>query len=350
MVLLFTSRKTTQSFHMHSKCVSWRQGICTISRENHSQLPTLHICMPAVLSSLLHYEFVCTIPNFWFTIKNSLLVESHGSSHSSAAKGQRSLLDHSTMASTTASFLDLPPEVRLGVYRYLFLTGSNKIISPLDNSAYHDLQPAILRTCKLIEEEARAVLYRENTFIHIIHDLPLFEIEYSENQLSLLGKHHPQQFPAMCSLEVSIITKPDTTTEKHHIMIASEDLELICTMLCIVLAKRHRVRQTHMDMYLDFSESVNAMKLSTNRQDELLLPFKKLHRASSITVRGAINRRLATEVQDAPLKSSSMSSRELMKSDFVNVMRLPLAESIMRMRQEIFGEVLATNDLTMWDS
>ena len=242
----------------------------------------------------------------------------------------------------TTSFLDLPPEVRLEVYRYLFLTRSNKTVSPLDNSAHHNLQPAILRTCKLIEEEARAILYRENTFIHIIHDLPLFEMESSKHQLSLMGKHHPQQFPRMCGLEVSIITQPDSTSEKQRIMIPSEDLELICTLFCIKLVAGQGEEQKHMDVSLDFSESVNTMTLSTNRQDELLLPFKKLYRASSITVRGAINQDLATEVQDAPLKFSSMSAWELINSDFQNRMRLPLEESIIRRRQTIMAEVLAT--------
>ena len=303
--------------------------------------------MPVVLSSLLYYEFVCSIPKFWITTENSSLVESHGSSHSWTSKGQRSLLDHSIMASMTTSFLDLPPEVRLEVYRYLFLTRSNKTVSPMDNSAHHDLQPAILRTCKLIEEEARAVLYRENTFIHIIHDLPLFEMESSKHQLSLLGKHHPQQFPRMCSLEVSIITQSDTTSGKHHIMIPSEDLELMCTLLCIKTVGGQREGQRHMDVYLDFSESVNATTLSTNRQDELLLPFKRLYRASSIAVRGAINRDLATEVQDAPLKFSSMSVWELIQSDLLNIMRLPLEESIRRRRDNTLAEVLAT---MTWDS
>lgn len=242
----------------------------------------------------------------------------------------------------TTSFLDLPPEVRLGVYRYLFLTGSNKIITPLDNSAYHDLQPAILQTCKLIEEEAKTVLYRQNTFIHIIHDIPLFEMEASKYQFSLLGKHHPQLFPQMCSLEVSIITQSDTTSEKHHIMIPSEDLELMCTLLCSELVERLSEEQKHMDVYLDFSESVNAMTLSTTRQDELLLPFKKLFRASSITIKGASNRDLATEVQDAPLKFSSMSAVEFMDLTLLSVMRLPVEESMMRRRQDEIAAVLAT--------
>ena len=247
----------------------------------------------------------------------------------------------------TTSFLDLPPEIRLNVYRYLFLTGSNKIISTVDNSAYHDLQPAILWTRKLIEEEARTVLYRENTFIHIIHDLPLFEKKHNIHQLSLLGKHHPLQFSRMCSLEISIITQPDATSEKHHIMIPSEDLELMCTILFSELSGKETERDKHMDVHLDFSESVNAMTLSTKRQDELLQPFKRLFKASSITVKGAINQDLATEVQDAPLKFNSMSVWELMGADFLNATRFPLEEGLRKRRDSIIAAILAEEKLKL---
>ena len=90
-------------------------------------------------------------------------------------------------------------------------------------------------------------------------------------------------------------------------MIASEDLELVCTVLWILF------QRGHLDVYLDFSESVNAMTLSPNKQDELLLPFKTLFTASSIIVKGAINQNLAAEVQDAPLKFISMSAVELLE-------------------------------------
>ena len=242
----------------------------------------------------------------------------------------------------TTSFLDLPPEVRIGIYQYLFLTELNLIISPLDNSAYHDLQPAILRTCKLIEEEARAVLYHENTFVHVIHDIPLFEIEASNFQFSLLGRHHSQLFPQMCSLEVSIITQPDTTTGKHHIMIPSEDLELMCTILGSELVEGLKEGQKNLDVYLDFSESVNGMTLSANRQDELLLPFKRLFRASSITIKGEVEKNLAIEVQDARLNSSPIWGVALMELTLLSVMRLPEEERIMRRRQNMFAGMLAT--------
>jgi hypothetical protein len=60
-------------------------------------------------------------------------------------------------------FLDLPPELRLMVYRklLLFMTPHEQIPSGRAGRVY----PQILQTCKLIQEEANGILYDENTFV-----------------------------------------------------------------------------------------------------------------------------------------------------------------------------------------
>ena len=203
--------------------------------------------------------------------------------------------------------MDLPPEVRLKIYRYILLTRLNKGIEPIFNIAQHDLQPAILRTCSLIKQEASAVLYDENSFIHIVHDDALFLRQLRKNEVSLLCQRYPHRIDQMCSLAVTVITQPGTSSKEYHIMIASEDLGLMCTMLSTWLGRMH------IDVSLDFSEHTNAIKLTQARQDKLLLPFKTLFRPSTITVRGAINQHLAAEVEGAPLKFISMSAVELLE-------------------------------------
>lgn len=54
-------------------------------------------------------------------------------------------------------FLDLPPEMRLLVYRQLFLIKT----FPYSDHRYSSMHPAILRSCKQIYEEARSVPYDE---------------------------------------------------------------------------------------------------------------------------------------------------------------------------------------------
>lgn len=62
-------------------------------------------------------------------------------------------------------FLSLPPEIRLIIYRLLL-----RHSKPLAGERYIKLSPAILRTCRLILEEARPVLYGENIWkMRIFH-------------------------------------------------------------------------------------------------------------------------------------------------------------------------------------
>ena len=173
--------------------------------------------------------------------------------------------------------------------------------------AQHDLQPAILRTRSLINKEAGAVLYGENSFVQIVHDDPLFLRQLRKNEVSLLCQRYPQRIDQMCSLKITINTQPIISSKRHHTMIASEDLGLMCTLLWTWLVR------VHVDVSLDFSKYSNAIELTQDRQDELLLPFKSLFRPSRITVEGAINRKLAAEVEAAPLKFISMSVAELLE-------------------------------------
>ena len=211
------------------------------------------------------------------------------------------------MAPKTTSFLDLPPEIRLKVYQFLLLTRSTKVIEPMFNMAQHDLQPAILRTCKLINKEAGAVLYGENIFVQIIHDEPLFLRQLRRNEVSLLCHRYPQRINQMCSLKITVTTEPVIPCKGYHTMIASEDLGLMCTLLWTWLGR------VHVNVSLDFSKHSNAIEITQDRQDELLLPFKNPFRPSTITVEGAINQQLAAEVEAAPLKFISMAAVELLE-------------------------------------
>lgn len=180
-------------------------------------------------------------------------------------------------------------------------------MEPIFSMAQHDLQPAILRTRSLINKEASPVLYGENSFVQIVHDDPLFLKQLRKNKVSLLCQRYPQRIDQLCCLEITILTQPDTSSKKYHMMIASEDLGLMCTLLWTWLGRQH------VDVSLDFSKYNSAMKLTQDRQDELLLPFKSLFRPSSITVKGAINQHLATEVEVAALKFISMSAVEVLE-------------------------------------
>ncbi|KAH0543163.1 hypothetical protein FGG08_002508 [Glutinoglossum americanum] len=76
------------------------------------------------------------------------------------------------------SFLILPPEIRLPIYRHLLVTnrtilhaicpsaGELRIVEYVEygRTVRHYLHPEILETCRLINEEGTPLLYGENTF------------------------------------------------------------------------------------------------------------------------------------------------------------------------------------------
>ena len=66
-----------------------------------------------------------------------------------------------------ASFMTLPPEVRVKIYRSLLRFDSWICMrrGQVDN-----LHPAILATCRLIHNEAIVVLYEENLFVEALVD------------------------------------------------------------------------------------------------------------------------------------------------------------------------------------
>ena len=72
---------------------------------------------------------------------------------------------------TASSFLSLPPELRLQIYRYLLCHSSWIQLHRSENPWYlyteaTSLESAILRTCRTIYSEAFPILYGEDTFLY----------------------------------------------------------------------------------------------------------------------------------------------------------------------------------------
>ena len=62
--------------------------------------------------------------------------------------------------SATFRFLDLVPELRLQVYRYVLVGRNHQVLDAPDRA----VETALLRTCKTIYIEAEPVLYTDNDF------------------------------------------------------------------------------------------------------------------------------------------------------------------------------------------
>ncbi|KAK5127349.1 hypothetical protein LTR85_006688 [Meristemomyces frigidus] len=74
-----------------------------------------------------------------------------------------------TVANKECRLLALPPEMRNRIYRACLVEGDISIHS---DDAGNDLptEPAILRTCRQIRDEAESILYQENTFDFTVED------------------------------------------------------------------------------------------------------------------------------------------------------------------------------------
>jgi len=81
---------------------------------------------------------------------------------------------------TRGSFLNLPPEIRLKIYRFL-LCGDD-LITP---SWSFELHPSILGTCRQVLFEARPILYEENTW-----HLRIFVDSFGEGRADFRGTDH----------------------------------------------------------------------------------------------------------------------------------------------------------------
>lgn len=128
------------------------------------------------------------------------------SSSSSAASSSSDSLSR-----TGKSFLDLPYDVRLPIYRellksktgilYRICPSTLRLLSPVTNMEEspfleHGLSPAILATCRQVNKEATRILYRENEFpvadtCHVhgaCHTWPLSE--HAIGAISTIKLHH----------------------------------------------------------------------------------------------------------------------------------------------------------------
>ena len=77
-------------------------------------------------------------------------------------------------------FLRLPPEIRLQIYRYLLHSPEPLKMQPRAKAS-GQLSSAIIRTCRLLYNEAIAVLYGENSFA-------LLHIEMSNPNVDLITR------------------------------------------------------------------------------------------------------------------------------------------------------------------
>jgi hypothetical protein len=85
----------------------------------------------------------------------------------------------------TFRFLDLAPEIRLHVYGYILVGGESQYMGT------RDIEPNILRTCKLIYNEADPVMYCDNRFVVSINSVNVGLVGEDEDEGE--GNHESEE-------------------------------------------------------------------------------------------------------------------------------------------------------------
>ena len=148
--------------------------------------------------------------------------------------------DASSDSEKATCFGNLPPEVRNTIYRHLFSLQDARVERCYRFGEDHDAEQyeayvfpvAILRTSRLVHQEAHAVLYSGNLLVLLVLDTNFF----SAGKLFTLAKDTPFNIfdrkalmpPAAVEIKLEI-EYPDTYDKR--IMFAAADIDLICHAL-----------------------------------------------------------------------------------------------------------------------
>jgi hypothetical protein len=202
------------------------------------------------------------------------------------------------MAGKPNAFLKLPYELRRTVYQHLLSTHRTKRTTDSQGMGYYDLQPAILQTCQLINDEARPVLYHDNSFVRIITDESKLQASLTRFGVPTFSVRHTSQ---VYSLGMSISTPQRASGNPYYFIIASEDLPTLCDLLWLPTVRAAR-SAVHFYLCASFSAPPHAISL----RKILLASFKSLWIADKLSIYGTFDDNLPSELQASVLDLADM--------------------------------------------
>ncbi len=140
------------------------------------------------------------------------------------------------MPNQRASFMCLPSEVRVKIYRLLLCTSKADGTVHHGPPAYRNIFPEILYTSRKIYHEAKHVLYGENIFIRVVHNSTDFELMMNSlGVLSLASPANSKSFSGH-SFNVWIAFKIWPPRHPCHMIIESKDIDKFRAVLWIFSA------------------------------------------------------------------------------------------------------------------
>ncbi len=207
------------------------------------------------------------------------------------------------------NFFSLPREIRDEVYRNLLST-KRTVRSPIFTRATpHVFHKEITRTCRQISIEALAVLYQENTFVHVVTDDTdlVTDLEYlglpcmtrrRTNAAASLSRH--------CVMEVGLEheSEPGEDYGIDRFIIAAEDLPTLCEMLWLVLCPKDTMNTMHLMFKGPATLRSSRDMMPVTKQRQLLSPFKRLWPIRGVCVSAPFDDGIATDLRLALTRES----------------------------------------------
>ncbi|MCJ1468211.1 hypothetical protein MMC07_006839 [Pseudocyphellaria aurata] len=184
--------------------------------------------------------------------------------------------------------LELPIEVRFGIFRQLLLTKHSKRATPYQLAIPHTLQPAVLCVCRQFQREAGDVLYRENVFVHIITNYCFLGEDLRRVGLASITRDGAAQRFAHYSLSAVIAFRgpaPLIQSLTHHFMISAEDLDQFCALFWVLRIRRYYQVSLHLHVWAP----IGGLQRSIVKQESLLRPFQQLWHIDGAAVDGHID-------------------------------------------------------------
>ncbi|KAI9879610.1 MAG: hypothetical protein M1830_007970 [Pleopsidium flavum] len=209
-------------------------------------------------------------------------------------------------------FLNLPAEIRNQIYQLALSTRRGTREYGFQPAIRFGLQINLLSTCHQFHQEASDILYRENTFIHVLTRYRGFVDELITNGIPLVARDAAARFFPSRSLRIILSFSGIPPYSEIHLIIAKEDLPAFCMVLWQV-DLRWWTPQYALSLELQVLPQSGDQCLSEESQQLLLDPFKTLTAVSQVSISGPVAPALAQEVETAMVTTVPEYTEEMLQ-------------------------------------
>lgn len=176
-----------------------------------------------------------------------------------------------------SELLVLPLEIRLKILGNLLLTRNTPRAPTFDPTIPHTSHIRLLSlylVCRQLYLETKDVFHRQNRFVHIVTNYDYLSWDLNAAGIPCLASGRAAKYFAHYCLKALLISHGYRPIGIHHIMIAGEDVERICSVIRILGAFRGCSLTIEFELLRPFPDMVVSRKV----QELFIEPFRELRR------------------------------------------------------------------------